>query len=202
MTLHRLPATRPATYQDVRDAPPHMVAEIVRGALHLQPRPAAPHARASSMLGVEIGGPFDRGRGGPGGWWIVDEPELHLGQDVLVPDLAGWRRERMPRFPRTAFFTLAPDWVCEVLPPRTRQIDLGPKRDIYGEHGVGHLWLVDPDARTLEAFARRDGAWVLLGTLTGEAEVRMAPFEAAAFPLGALWPDDGDGDGDTPEATG
>jgi Uma2 family endonuclease len=191
MTLHRVPATRPATYRDVLDAPPHMVAEIVRGALHLQPRPAIRHGRASSRLGVRLG-VYDDDTLGPGGWWIVDEPELHLGQDVLVPDLAGWRRERMPRFPRTAYATLAPDWVCEVLSPRTRQIDLGPKRDIYGEHGVGHLWLVDPDARTLEAFARRDGAWVLLGTLTGEAEVRMAPFEAAVFPLGALWPDDGD----------
>jgi Uma2 family endonuclease len=191
MTLHRVPATRPATYRDVLDAPPHMVAEIVRGALHLQPRPAMRHGRASSRLGVRLGG-YDDDTLGPGGWWIVDEPELHLGQDVLVPDLAGWRRERMPRFPRTAYATLAPDWVCEVLSPRTRQIDLGPKRDIYGEHGVGHLWLVDPDARTLEAFARQGGAWVLLGTLTGEAEVRMAPFEAAGFPLGALWPDDGD----------
>jgi Uma2 family endonuclease len=168
-----------------------MVAEIVRGALHLHPRPAAPHARASSRIGVRLGG-YDDDSLGPGGWWIVDEPELHLGQDVLVPDLAGWRRSRMPRFPRTAFFTQAPDWVCEVLSPCTRQIDLGPKRDIYGEQGVGHLWLVDPDARTLEAFARQGGAWVLLGTLTGEVEVRMAPFEAAGFPLGALWPDDGD----------
>jgi hypothetical protein len=202
MTLHSLPATRPATYRDVLDAPPHMVAEIVRGALHLQPRPSLPHGFAVSSLGEELVGPFQKGRRGPGGWWIVDEPELHLGQDVLVPDLAGWRRERMPRFPRTAYATLAPDWVCEVLSPRTRQIDLGPKRDVYGEHGVGHLWLVDPDARTLEAFARRDGAWVLLGTLTGEAEVRMAPFEAAGFPLGALWPDDGDEDGDAPDATG
>jgi Uma2 family endonuclease len=191
MTLHRLPATRPATYADVLDAPPHMVAEIVRGALHLHPRPAAPHARASSRIGVRLGG-YDDDSLGPGGWWIVDEPELHLGPDVLVPDLAGWRRARMPRFPRTAFFTLAPVWVCEALSPGTRQIDLGPKRDLYGAQGVGHLWLVDPDARTLEAFARQGGASVLLGTLTGEAEVRMAPFEAAGFPLGALWPDDGD----------
>jgi Uma2 family endonuclease len=124
----------------------------------------------------------------------VDKPELHLGEDVLVPHLAGWRRERMPRFPRTAFVSQAPDWVCEVLSPGTRRIDLGAKRDLYGEQGVGHLWLVDPDARTLEVFARQSGAWVLLGTLTGEAEVRMAPFEAVGFPLGALWPDDGEGE--------
>jgi hypothetical protein len=101
--------SRPATYQDVLDAPPHMVAEIVRGALRLHPRPAPRHARAASVLGGEFVGPFDQGRGGPGGWWIFDEPELHLGPDVLVPDLAGWRRERMPSLPETAWFELAPD---------------------------------------------------------------------------------------------
>lgn len=187
----RIPASRrPATYQDVLDAPPNMVAEIVRGALHLQPRPAMPHGFAGSSLGMEIGGPFQKGRGGPGGWWIVDEPELHLGDEVVVPDLAGWRRERMPRFPRTAFVTLAPDWVCEVLSPSTRGLDVGPKRAIYREHGAGWLWLVDPDARSLEAFALRDGAWVEIGTLTGADEVRMPPFDAVGFPLAALWPED------------
>jgi len=179
----------PATYQDVLDAPPNMVAELIRGALHLQPRPASPHARASSSLGVELGGPFDRGRGGPGGWWIIDEPELHLGDDVLVPDLAGWRRERMPSYPDLAFFELAPDWVCEVLSPGTRRIDLTDKRAIYGEAGVGHLWFVDPLARTLEAFALREDAWVLVAALKDDAEVRLPPFEAVGFALGALWAD-------------
>jgi hypothetical protein len=191
MNLQRTTAPHPATYADVLAAPPHMVAEVVRGALHLHPRPAMPHARAASALGARVGGPFDFNGDGPGGWWIVYEPELHLGDDIVVPDLAGWRRERMPRFPRTAFVTQAPDWVCEVLSPSTRGLDVGPKRAIYREHGVGHLWLVDPDARSLEVFGLRDGAWVEVGTLVGEGEVRMPPFEAAAFPLVALWPDDG-----------
>lgn len=183
------PATvrRPATYQDVLDAPEHMVAELVRGALHLQPRPAMRHARSSSALGVEIGGAFDRGRDGPGGWWILDEPELHLGDDVLVPDLAGWRRERMPRIPDEPWTAIVPDWVCEILSPGTRRLDLTDKRDIYGVAGVAHLWLVDPSARTLEAFALRDGAWVLIDALADDAEVRLAPFDAVAFPLSALW---------------
>ncbi|MYK58719.1 MAG: Uma2 family endonuclease, partial [Rhodospirillaceae bacterium] len=119
---------RRATYQDVIDAPAHMVAEVVEGALYTHPRPAPPHALASSSLGGELSSPFQKGRGGPGGWWIIDEPELHLGEDILVPDIAGWRRERMPDFPDTAFFTLAPDWVCEVLSPSTRDLDRHGKR--------------------------------------------------------------------------
>ena len=117
MNEHARRHRSPATYQDVLDAPPHMVAELVGGALYLHPRPAFPHAFAGSALGVEIGGPFQKGRGGPGGWWIIDEPELHLGPDVLVPDIAGWRRERMPAFPDAPWSDLAPDWVCEVLSP-------------------------------------------------------------------------------------
>jgi Uma2 family endonuclease len=180
---------RPATYQDVLGAPPNMVAELIRGALHLHPRPASPHAYAGFSLGGELDGPFNKGRGGPGGWWILFEPELHLEEDVVVPDLAGWRRERMPAYPKVAYFTLAPDWVCEILSPGTKRIDLTEKRDIYRAAGVGHLWLADPEARTLEAFALRDGGWVLLGALKDDEPVRLAPFEAIEFPLSALWPD-------------
>jgi hypothetical protein len=180
---------RPATYQDVLDAPPNMVAELIGGALHLHPRPASPHVLAGSSLGGELVGPFQKGRGGPGGWWILDEPELHLGDDVLVPDLGGWRRERMPTYPDAAYFELPPDWACEILSPSTRQIDLTEKRDIYGAAGVGHLWLVDPRARTLEAFELRERAWVLLAAVKDDDEVRLAPFEAIGFPLSVLWPD-------------
>jgi hypothetical protein len=180
----------PASYQDVLDAPRHMVAELIRGALHLHPRPASRHARASSQLGIRIGGPFDEGAGdGPGGWWIIDEPELHLGPDVVVPDLAGWRRERMPDFPDAPWFELAPDWVCEVLSPSTRGVDVTEKRAIYAEAGVAHLWFVDPLARTLEAFERRDGAWVLIAAHRDDAAVRVAPFAAVALELGGLWID-------------
>jgi Uma2 family endonuclease len=179
----------PATYQDVLDAPPHMVAEIVDGALHLHPRPASPHALASSSLGGELVSSFQKGRGGPGGWWIIDEPELHLGPDVLVPDLAGWRRDRMPVFPDAPWFDLVPDWACEVLSPGTRGFDLTDKRRIYAKHGLAHLWLVDPKPRTLEAFALQSGDWVLVAALKDDDEVRVPPFEAVSFPLSALWPD-------------
>ena len=183
----RVPA-RKATYRDVLEAPAHMVAEIVKGVLHTQPRPASRHALAGSSLGMEIGNPFQRGRGGPGGWWIVDEPELHFGEDILVPDLAGWRRERMPDYPDTPYFTLAPDWVCEILSPSTRTFDLEEKRPIYAREGVGHLWFVDPAARTLEAFALQDGAWTPAGSAREDEPVAFPPFQAVTFPLDALWP--------------
>jgi len=115
-------------YQDVLHALAGMVAELVGGARHLQPRPQARHAFASSALGGKIGSPFGLGDGGPGGWWLIDAPELHLGADVLVPDLAGWRRERLETRPDAAF-AVAPDWVCEVLSPRRRAFDLTEKRD-------------------------------------------------------------------------
>ncbi len=181
------PARR-ATYRDVLDAPMHMVAEVIDGTLHTHPRPAMPHAAASSALGMELGSPFQRGRGGPGGWWIIDEPELHLGEDILVPDIAGWRRERMPEFPETAFVTLAPDWVCEVLSPSTRDLDRHGKRPVYAREGVRHLWFIDPTARDLEAFELRDGEWALIATARNDDPVSIPPFEAISFPLDALWP--------------
>ena len=179
---------RRATYQDVLDAPAHRVAETVDGTLHTRPRPAMPHALASSRLGGELSGPFDRGRGGPGGWWIVDKPELHLGEEIVVPDLAGWRRERMPDYPDTAYVTLAPDWVCEVLSPSTRRFDLHGKRPVYAREGVEHLWLVDPLDRTLEAFELRDGHWTLIATAKDDEPISIRPFDAITFSLGELWP--------------
>ena len=177
-----------ATYQDVLDAPPHRVAEIVDGTLHTHPRPAAPHALASSALGHDLGNPFQYGRGGPGGWWIIDEPELHFGEDILVPDLAGWRRVRMPDYPHSAYFTLAPDWVCEVLSASTRRLDLHGKRPVYAREGVSHLWLVDPADRTLEAFELHDRQWVRIAGAQDDDPVCIRPFDAVTFSLGDLWP--------------
>ena len=187
--LARRRETHRATYQDVLDAPPHKVAEVIAGTLHTHPRPAMRHARASSGIGAKIAPPFDFGDDGPGGWWIIDEPELHLGEDIVVPDLAGWRRETMPEYPDAAYCTIAPDWVCEVLSPSTRKLDQGEKRALYAREDVRHLWFVDPDARTLEAFELREGQWLLLATLTDDAPVSLLPFEAITFPLDVLWPE-------------
>ena len=188
-TVQRSDTAQPrlATYQDVLDAPAHQVAEIIAGTLYTHPRPAPRHALASSTLGNKIGPPFHGGDGGPGGWWILDEPELHLDEEIIVPDLAGWRRERMLELPDTAYFMLAPDWVCEVLSRSTRKIDLHEKRPVYAREGVAHLWLVDPTDRTLEAFELRDGQWVLIATAADDDSISIRPFDAITFSLGDLW---------------
>jgi Uma2 family endonuclease len=183
------PAVRRATYDDVLDAPPNVVAEVIAGVLHTHPRPAPRHSDAASVLGMDLGGAFHRGRGGPGGWWILDEPELHLGADpdIVVPDLAGWRRERLPALPDAAFFTLPPDWVCEVLSPSTARLDRTEKLPVYARERVPHVWLVDPDALTLEVFALDGASYRLVATHGGDRRVRVAPFEAIELELGALW---------------
>jgi Uma2 family endonuclease len=182
------PIKKAATYADVLAAPPHTVAEVIQGELHLNPRPAKPHAAAASALGEELGPPFKRGKGGPGGWIILDEPELHLQSDIIVPDLAGWRIERMPALvDDDPFFSIAPDWVCEVLSPRTAKFDRTDKLDIYAREQVTWAWLVDPLQRTLEVLRRADGRWTLLGTWRDAAGVRAEPFDAIELELAALW---------------
>jgi len=178
---------RRATYDDLMAVPDHKVAEILDGELHVSPRPAPRHALASSRLGGDIVGPYDAGRGGPGGWWILDEPELHVADDVVVPDLAGWRRERLPEMPQEAFFTVAPDWVCETLSPSTEHIDRGKKLRIYAREGVRNLWLINPVLATLEAYRLEAGRWVLLVTHSGDVVARIEPFDAIEIDLGRLW---------------
>jgi Uma2 family endonuclease len=177
-----------ATYDDVLAAPENKVAEILDGELFLSPRPAPRHAVASSRLGRVLG-PFDEDPGGPGGWWILDEPELHFGEQVVVPDLAGWRRERLPAMPDEAFFSLAPDWVCEVLTPSTGRIDRGRKLRIYAEAGVAHAWFANPLERTLEVLRLREGAWTIVAVCSDSDNVRIEPFEAVELALGRLWVD-------------
>lgn len=173
--------------------PAHLVAEIVGGVLHTNPRPARRHTIAASNLGEELGPPFKRGRGGPGGWVILDEPELHLGTmpDIVVPDLAGWRRERMPDAvgdeKTPPYFDLAPDWACEVLSPRTEAFDRGEKVSLYAREGVLHVWLVDPIEQILEVFRLQQGRYALLGVHHGDARIRAEPFDAIELELGILW---------------
>ncbi len=181
------PADRRATYEDLLAVPEHLVAEIIHGQLVTQPRPAARHARAASSLGGELYGPFDRGKGGPGGWIILDEPELHLDGHVLVPDLAGWKRVRLPEIQDIVAIEVVPDWVCEVLSPSTSGVDRADKMPLYATLGVAYLWLIDPLARTLEAYHLEATRYLVLGTWRENAVVQAEPFDAIGLELAALW---------------
>lgn len=180
-------AKRDATFDDLHDVPEHHVAEIIDGDLYASPRPATLHAQAASSLGGELYGPFERGRGGPGGWILLDEPELRLGSNAMVPDLAGWKRERMPQLPDTGAITLAPDWVCEVVSPSAEALDRSVKMPRYAQAGVSFAWLIDPRAQSLEVYQIRDGSWHLHSQFQRDAAVRAVPFDEAEIELAALW---------------
>ncbi len=180
-------AQKLATYEDLLALPDHWIGEIVFGVMHAQPRPAIPHAVAATALGDELGPPFKRKRGGPGGWVILYEPELRLGADIVVPDLAGWRRERMPVTPDTAFIALSPDWVCEVLSPSTASFDRGDKLKVYARERVSHVWIVDPIAKTLEVLGLDGSTYRILDVFSGDNGVRAVPFDAIELALGVLW---------------
>ncbi|MCB9795738.1 MAG: Uma2 family endonuclease [Alphaproteobacteria bacterium] len=181
------PALRPARYEDLRELPDHVVGEIIGGALHVSPRPASRHAIARGGLLYDLVGPFQRGRGGPGGWLSLAEPELHLGGDVLVPDLAGWRRERMPHDPDVSWFELPPDWICEVISPSTQRIDRAHKLPTYARAGVPWLWLADPQSLTIEVYDLSASPWGLLGVWEGRQKVRLPPFDAVELDLDLIW---------------
>ena len=180
---------RSTLYEQLEALPEGLTGEILDGQLYAFPRPSAPHGLAASSLGDELVSPFQKGRGGPGGWWIIDEPELHfiLNTEVHVPDLAGWRRERMPRLPEDQRFNVVPDWVCEVLSKSTRSIDREIKMPLYARFGVAHAWLIDPLARTLEAYALDAGEWREIGRFGGDDQVAVPPFDAVTIDLAGLW---------------
>lgn len=174
-------------YRQLEALPENQVGEIINGSLHANPRPAGPHGRAASAIGMDIGTPYDRGKGGPGGWWIIFEPELHILEQVLVPDIAGWRHETLPAIPQDHRFTVAPDWVCEVLSPSTGKTDRIEKMPIYASYGVEYLWLVDPLSKTLETYALNDGQWTLTGSFMDDDTVSIVPFDAVELELAELW---------------
>jgi Uma2 family endonuclease len=183
------PVKKPAMYDDLLRVPDHQVAEILGGELFATPRPSAQHAHAAFRLSTMLGAPFDEGRGGPGGWIILFEPELHLREDIVVPDLAGWRRERLPSVPDTPFLTLPPDWVCEILSPSTERTDRLQKLPIYNREGVTHVWLINPVLRSLEVLRLEQARWILVATHgTEEGVLPIEPFEAVPLELSRIWP--------------
>ncbi len=183
------PARRLATYEDVLAAPEHMVAEVLGGELYLHPRPAGPHTVAATVLTGELVPPFRRGKGGPGGWIILAEPELHLGSDILVPDIAGWRRTTMDHVGNVPYFETRPDWICEILSPSTEKIDRTRKLDLYAAAGVGHAWMVNPLLHTFEVLRLEQGHWLNIGSHSDTEHIRAEPFDAIELELGELWMD-------------
>lgn len=183
-----VPSKKPGTYADIAALPDNVVGELLNGELFVSPRPAGGHTRAASVLGGKLGGRFDwGGGGGPEGWWIHDEPELHFGPEVLVPDLAGWRRSRMLQPTNAPFVTLAPDWICEVISRSTAWVDRERKLPLYARESVRHAWLVDPLAQTLEVFRNEERRWFLLYTFSRDERVRAEPFEELELDLESLW---------------
>lgn len=172
-----------ATYEDVLNAPEHLTAEVLRGVLRLSPNPGIAPRRALTRLGMGLAS-FDRD---PSGWIFLPLAEVHLGMEIVVPDLAGWRRARMPEVPEVPYISLAPDWCCEILSPGTETMDRGDKAEIYAEHGVAHYWLVNPELKTIEVL-RLDGAtYRIIKVIRDEAPQRIEPFEAIEFPVASLW---------------
>jgi Uma2 family endonuclease len=180
--------TKPATYADIEALPPHVVGEILFGQLVTQPRPARPHTISASSLGYMVTGPYKYGKGGPGGRIIIDEPELHLGPHVLVPDIAGWHAERLLGKTNASWFDVPADWVCEVLSDSTIKYDRVDKSRIYATYGVTHVWHLDPVAKFLEVFLRQGENWLRTHTFVAEDDVIAPPFESAVFKLAELWP--------------
>jgi Uma2 family endonuclease len=182
-------ALRPATYEDLLKVPDDLIGELIDGELYTSPRPAIPHMNVSSVLGGDLNVRFQRGRGGPGGWWILVEPELHVEGHGAIPDIAGWRREYLAVLPTTATIDVAPAWVCEVQSPSTARIDRVKKLPMYAEIGVQHVWMIDPVLRTLEVLRLENDRWILAGNYGGDDLVRAEPFEAVEIELAALWID-------------
>lgn len=176
-------------YQELEILPANITGEILSGQLHTMPRPGGGHLRAESVLSRRLATPFDDGIGGPGGWWILSEPEVHflLNQEVAVPDLAGWRRERLPNIPDSHRFSVVPDWLCEILSPATASKDREIKMPLYAKHQVAFMWLIDPQKKTLEAFALQDNDWTLFGQWHGDALVSVAPFQEISLNIKDLW---------------
>jgi Uma2 family endonuclease len=179
---------RPATFADLEALPPTWRGEIIDGELYAFPRPAAPHADIETSVGYDLKGPFQRGRGGPGGWWILAEPGIQHPRAIEVsPDVAGWRRERLAQLPAKGPIQIPPDWLCEILSPSTRSYDMLIKRHFYAEIGVRHVWYVDPQARTLTVSRLEGDKWLELGVYGGAQTVRAEPFDAIEISLAPWW---------------
>ena len=182
-----LPKEKKAVYDDLYNLPENMTGEIIEGELHAHPRPHPRHANTITILGSELIPPYRFGSGGPGGWIILIEPELMLGKNLLVPDIAGWKQEKLPTPPEENWISVVPDWVCEILSPSTFRLDRTRKMDIYAKYKVPYLWLVDPMARLLETYQLQSGKWLVMKNYADAEKVRAEPFVEVEIDLARLW---------------
>jgi hypothetical protein len=186
-----LPILRPsgAIYDDVIAAPRNLVAEIVEGRLYGTHRAPLRLSLVASAVGRVLDS-SERDR-----WWILPKAEIHLGDNVLVPDLSGWRRERLPEIPDAPWMSIVPDWTCEVmLSPSAERLDRVVKMPFYAHEGVACVWLVKPLTRTLEVYWRDGSSWSLIDVRSGDGIIRVEPFDELEWDLGRLWADqDGGG---------
>jgi Uma2 family endonuclease len=178
---------KPATYEDLLKVPDYLVAEIIDGELFTSPRPAVPHAYAAGALLATLVARLQRGQGCPADWWFLMEPEFHFGADILVPDIAGWRKTTMPRIPNVPWFDTAPDWVCEVVSVKTARLDRIRKLPRYARNGVPHAWIVDPVAQTVEVYRREGEHMLQFSTHEGSDAIRAEPFAPCELDLNDLW---------------
>jgi Uma2 family endonuclease len=193
------PAVRlshPPTLADIDALPPHMKGEIIDGVLYAMTRPRGFHQSVLGQVYVDVSGVYHRGRGGPGGWWILPEPGIELpNSPEVAPDIAGWKRERLAAPPKSETIRVVPDWVCEVLSDSTRRYDLRTKKPFYAKVGVAHLWVVDAAAQLVTAYRLLDGGWFELGVWSDEEEARIPPFDGAAIRVAAWWEGAADAEG-------
>ena len=176
------------TLADLDALPPDVKGEIIEGVLYTMTRPRGRHQLAATLVGEDLSGPFNRGRGGPGGWWILVEPGIELpGTPEIAPDLAGWTRDRLAALPEDEPIRVVPDWVCEILSPTTRRHDLLVKKPYYAKVGVRHHWIVDRLERTLTAYRLEGGLWLELGMFSEETDARVEPFAAVSLDISSWW---------------
>lgn len=178
----------PDLYNQLTELPENLTGEILNGQLYTNPRPSGKHVSVATNLSIDIGSPYQRGKGGPGGWRILVEPEVHfvLDTEVVVPDVAGWRKERLPEVPESHKFMVVPDWVCEIYSPSSENIDRKIKMPLYARFGVSYLWMVHPIQQTLEAFKLHNGNWQLQGAFENKDEICVEPFESISIKMHEL----------------
>lgn len=183
-------STRPATTADLLALPDRPRHEVIAGNLVQKLLPSPRHGFRQGEFLMEVGGPYQRGRGGPGGWWFGSEITCGLtATDTFLPDIAGWRRDNLPAPPEGPVCRVRPDWVCEILSPSDPGRDLRDKLAGYHRGGVPHYWIVDPERDLLTVHRWAEEAYLVVHVCELGPEVRAEPFDAVPLDLSGTLPE-------------